>query len=236
MNAALIVGAGRGHRMGGPIPKQYRDLDGQPVLRRTLLAFLRHPGVGLVQAVIHADDRDLYAAATEGLDLPPPVIGGDTRQDSVRRGLESLEAAQPRKVLIHDAVRPFVAPETIDAVLAALDAAPAVIAGVKVTDTLKRCRDGVIVATVDRTDVWRAQTPQGFLFARILAAHRKLHERHPEGSDLTDDSLVAESDGAPVAITLGSEDNLKITTERDLERARVILARLQTRDTWPSNG
>ena len=116
------------------------------------------------------------------------------------------------------------------------DESKAVIAGVKVTDTLKRCRDGVIVATVDRTDVWRAQTPQGFLFARILAAHRKLHERHPEGSDLTDDSLVAESDGAPVAITLGSEDNLKITTERDLERARVILARLQTRDTWPSNG
>ncbi len=227
MDAALIVGAGRGRRMGGPMPKQYRELGGMPVLRRTLLAFLGHPGIGLVQAVIHADDRDLYDAATAGLDVPPPVLGGDTRQESVRRGLESLAAAQPRKVLIHDAVRPFVARETIASVLAALDASPAVIAGVPVTDTLKRCRDGVIMETVDRTGVWRAQTPQGFVFARILAAHRKLHERHPEGSDLTDDSLVAESDGAAVAMTLGSEDNIKITTEGDLARGETILARMR---------
>lgn len=225
MNAAIIVGAGRGHRMGGPLPKQYRDLAGMPVIRRTLLAFLHHPGIGGVQAVIHADDRDLYEAATQGLDLPPPVIGGATRQESVRLGLESLAAQRPQKVLIHDAVRPLVADETIAAVIAALDAWPAAIAGVPVTDTLKRCRDGVIEATVDRSNVWRAQTPQGFLFDRILAAHRDLHAGNPGGADLTDDSLVAESAGARVTMTLGHEDNLKITTERDLQRAELILAR-----------
>ena len=236
MDAAIIVGAGRGHRMGGPIPKQYRDLAGMPVIRRTLLAFLRHPEIGCVQAVIHEDDRDLYAEAADGLDLPPPVIGGATRQASVRRGLESLADAPPRKVLIHDAVRPFVTPATISAVIAALDISAAAIAGVPVTDTLKRCRDGVIEATVDRANIWRAQTPQGFWFDRILAAHRTLHERSPNEFDLTDDSLVAESDGAQVAITLGSEDNLKITTEHDLERAHAILARNYARETRPSSG
>ena len=225
MNAAIIVGAGRGERMGGPIPKQYRDLDGIPVIRHTLVAFLRHPEIGHVQAVIHPNDRDLYARATEGLDLPPPVIGGATRQESVRFGLESIAGLAPQKVLIHDAVRPFVEQETISAVIAALDGAPAVVAGVPVVDTLKRCRDGAIASTVDRTGIWRAQTPQGFRFERILAAHQKLHRANPNVSDMTDDSLVAESDGATVAMTLGSEDNLKITTERDLERAEVILAR-----------
>ena len=223
MNAAIIVGAGRGHRMGGAIPKQYRDLGGMPVIRHTLLAFLDHPAIGFVLAVIHADDRELYAAAAAGLDLPPPVIGGATRQESVRGGLENLVARQPRNVLIHDAVRPFVEHETIASVIAVLDKAQAVIPGVPVTDTLKRCRDGVIEATVDRANVWRAQTPQGFPFDRILTAHRKLERRGPDAPDLTDDSLVAESDGATVMMTLGSEDNIKITTERDLARAEVIL-------------
>jgi 2-C-methyl-D-erythritol 4-phosphate cytidylyltransferase/2-C-methyl-D-erythritol 2,4-cyclodiphosphate synthase len=225
MNAAIVVAAGRGHRMGGPIPKQYRELNGLPVLRHTLLAFLRHPHIALVQAVIHPSDRELYDKATHGLDLPPPVIGGATRQESVRFGLESIAGQNPRKVIIHDGVRPFVEQQTITDVLAALDDAPAVITGVPVVDTLKRCPGGQVSATVDRADVWRAQTPQGFLFDRILAAHQKLHLRDPNSSDLTDDALVAESDNMPVVMSFGSEDNIKITTERDLERAEQILVR-----------
>src|SRR5579862_9593249 len=112
MIIALIVGAGRGHRLGGPVPKQYRLLAGTPVLRHTVLAFLRHPAVAGVQAVIHPDDRDRYAEAVEGLGLPQPVMGGATRQESVWRGLEAIAGSNPGSVLIHDAVRPFVEPAT----------------------------------------------------------------------------------------------------------------------------
>ncbi len=225
MNAAIIVAAGRGHRMGGPIPKQYRELDGMPVLRHTLMAFLRHPEIGHTQVVIHPNDRELYDRATHGLEVAPPVMGGATRQESVRFGLESLAGLNPAKVIIHDGVRPFVEQASISTVLAALDHVPAVITGVPVVDTLKRAPGGLVSATVDRAEMWRAQTPQGFQFGRILAAHRKLHLGNPNGSDLTDDSLVAESDAMQVSVALGSEDNIKITTEGDLARAELILSR-----------
>ncbi len=225
MTAAIIVGAGRGRRMGGPIPKQYRMLDSIPIIRHTLLAFLRHPEIAQVQSVIHPSDLDLYHAATEGLTLPPPVIGGDTRQESVRFGLESLSGDPPAKVIIHDAVRPFVEQETITAVIAALDRGPAVVTGVSVPDTLKRCTDGIVGETVDRTNTWRAQTPQGFAFAELLRAHEQVHYRNPVHSDLTDDSMVIEQYGLRVAMIEGSEDNFKITTERDLVRAETILQR-----------
>ena len=225
MTAAIIVGAGRGRRMGGPIPKQYRSLDNMPVIRHTLLAFLRHPQIEQVQSVIHPADLGLYEEATAGLSLPPPVIGGDTRQESVRFGLESLAGSPPAKVIIHDAVRPFVEQETISAVIAALDHGPAVVTGLAVPDTLKRCRNGVITETVDRTDTWRAQTPQGFHFNEILRAHEEVHYSNPIHAGLTDDSLVIERYGLNVALIEGSDDNFKITTERDLERAELILQR-----------
>lgn len=234
MTAAIVVGAGRGSRMGGPIPKQYRDLDGMAVIRHTLLAFLRHPAITLVQAVIHPADRSLYAQATEGLGLPEPVIGGSTRQESVRFGLEALTADAPAKVIIHDAVRPFVEQETISAVIEALDRVPAVITGLSVPDTLKRCADGLVEATVDRTGVWRAQTPQGFHFDKLLRAHQEVHFRNPTHADLTDDSLVIETTGLRVAMIEGSEDNFKITTERDLARAEAIIrrGRLESHVGW----
>lgn len=220
MIVALIVGAGRGHRLGGPVPKQYRLLAGSPVLRHTLLAFLRHPAVGVVQAVIHADDRALYEAAADGLDLPPPVMGGATRQESVRRGLEALSERNPTGVLIHDAVRPFVAPATIDTVIAALDDVPAAIAALPLADTLKRAQSGLVTATIDRANLWRAQTPQGFRFDAILAAHRQAADA---GTEFTDDAQVAERAGLAVRVVPGSEDNVKITTEHDLARAERLL-------------
>ena len=220
-----MVGAGRGQRMGGPIPKQYRHLDGIPVIRHTLLAFLRHPGIDHVQAVIHPSDLALYQEATDGLSIPDPVIGGSTRQESVRFGLESLAAQNPDKVIIHDAVRPFVEQETISNVIAALDDVPAVITGLPVPDTLKRCRSGVVDATVDRANVWRAQTPQGFHYDKIRRAHEEVHYRDPTHAELTDDSLVIESAGMKVTLIEGTDDNFKITTERDLTRAELIIGR-----------
>ncbi|MDX1575086.1 MAG: bifunctional 2-C-methyl-D-erythritol 4-phosphate cytidylyltransferase/2-C-methyl-D-erythritol 2,4-cyclodiphosphate synthase [Kiloniellales bacterium] len=212
---ALVVAAGRGARFGGTTPKQYLDLAGRPLLRHSLAALSRHPAVDRVRAVIDPDDRALYEAAAEGLDLLPPVAGGDSRQDSVRLGLESLEEMQPNRVLIHDGARPFVAPALIDRILAALEDAPGAIAALPLTDTVKRESGRVIAATVERDGLWRAQTPQGFRYAEILAAHRAAAGE----PGLTDDAAVAERAGLAVRLVEGDPANLKVTTPADLERA-----------------
>lgn len=223
MTVALIVAAGRGHRLGGPIPKQYRLLDGVPIIRRTIEALRRHPEVQDVQVVINPADHALYDEATAGLELAPPASGGSTRQISVRNGLEAIGALRPETVIIHDAVRPFVDPEVIGAVIDALGRAPGAVAGVPVTDTLKRCEAGRVAATVDRTDLWRAQTPQGFRYAAIIEAHRKVAAADFAMQEFTDDCAVAEAAGLAVEMVPGSEDNFKITTEADLRRAETLL-------------
>lgn len=215
-NVALVVAAGRGHRLGAEIAKQYLPIAGRAMLRHSVAAFLSHPDIAAVAAVIAPEDRDSYERACAGLALLPPVAGGDTRQQSVRNGLEALAASKPDRVLIHDAARPFVDHGTIGRVLAALDQAPAAIAAVPVSDTLKRGADGKIAATVERRDLWRAQTPQGFLFEDILKAHRAAAGK---SSELTDDAMVAESAGMPVMLVMGSEDNFKVTTADDFKRA-----------------
>ena len=216
---ALIVAAGRGHRAGGGLPKQYQLLAGQSLLRRSCLAFMNHPRIDAVGVVIHPDDAPLYAESTTGLEILPPVHGGATRQDSCRNGLESLIGLAPQKVLIHDAARPFVDEATIGRVLDALGDSPAAIAAIPVTDTLKRAgARGLVAGTVEREGLWRAQTPQGFRYAEILAAHRKLTSQ-----SLTDDAAVAEAAGLAVALTPGSEANFKLTTEDDFARAERML-------------
>ncbi len=215
---ALVVAAGRGRRFGGDLPKQYRLLGGQPVLRRALAAFINHPEVDAVRPVIHPDDEALLQRAAEGLNLLAPVHGGVTRQDSVRRGLESLAEQAPERVLIHDGARPFVDPDVISRTIAALETAVGAVPAVPVRDTLKRGSGGRVAGTVARQDLWRAQTPQGFRFADILAAHRRF-----AGEGLTDDATLAEQAELSVALVAGSEDNLKVTTEDDLDRAERLL-------------
>ncbi|MSP89006.1 MAG: bifunctional 2-C-methyl-D-erythritol 4-phosphate cytidylyltransferase/2-C-methyl-D-erythritol 2,4-cyclodiphosphate synthase [Alphaproteobacteria bacterium] len=217
---ALIVAAGRGVRAGGGTPKQYQRLAGRAVLHHSARAFRAHPAIGAVRVVIHPDDRALYDEATAGLDLLDPVPGGAERQDSVRLGLESLAEFRPARVLIHDAARPLVSAELIDRTIQTLDRVPGAIAAVALADTLKRGDARLIAATVPRDGLWRAQTPQGFHFDAILAAHRaRASER------LTDDAMVAERQGMPVELVDGSEDNFKITTADDLARAEAVLAR-----------
>ncbi|MCG8440592.1 MAG: bifunctional 2-C-methyl-D-erythritol 4-phosphate cytidylyltransferase/2-C-methyl-D-erythritol 2,4-cyclodiphosphate synthase [Caulobacterales bacterium] len=226
--AALIVAAGRGARAGGGVPKQYRPLAGRALLAWTLEAFLSHPRVDAVRVVIAAGDRTAYDAVAETLGhragLLEPVTGGAERQDSVRAGLESLAGDAPDLVLIHDAARPFVTEGVISAVLDALADGPAAIAALPVADTLKRANGDadrpVIAETVPRDALWRAQTPQGFSFPAILAAHRGAI-----GAALTDDAAVAEHAGLPVALTPGSPDNMKITQAEDFGLAEILLAR-----------
>jgi 2-C-methyl-D-erythritol 4-phosphate cytidylyltransferase/2-C-methyl-D-erythritol 2,4-cyclodiphosphate synthase len=212
--AGLIVAAGRGQRLGGAAPKQYQRLHGVPMLRRTVEALLAHPAVDVVQVAIHADDRARYEAAVAGLPrLRPPVPGGETRAASVLSGLEALAGDAPDRVLIHDAARPFASPGMISAVLAALEHAPAAVPALPVVDALWRGRDGRAVEPAPRADLWRAQTPQGFRFPAILAAHRA----HAGPAD--DDAAVARAAGLEVRIVPGEEANFKITTAADLARA-----------------
>mgnify|MGYP006281739761 FL=1 len=218
---ALVVAAGRGSRLGGDRPKQYLSLAGEPILRRTLRALTAHPGIDAVRAVIHPDDGDAYAEAAAGLDVLAPVHGGASRQESVRHGLESLADAAPARVLIHDGARPFVDAATIDRVLAALETQPGAIPAMPVADTLKRAAaDRTIEETVPRGGLWRAQTPQGFRFEEILAAHR-----HAAGSaEASDDAAVMERAGHPVGLVDGNPENVKVTTQDDLTRAARWLA------------
>ena len=215
---ALVVAAGSGQRFGGETPKQYLPLAGRPVIRHALENFTDHPGIDAVLVVLNPDHRPLYDAAVSGLELLPPVAGGASRQESVLNGLLSLTELAPEHVLIHDAARPFVTTDIIDRTLTMLAATPAALVAVPVTDTLKRADERTVTGTVDRKDLWRAQTPQGFRYAEILAAHRQ-----SAGAALTDDAAVAEAAGLAVNLVLGSDDNFKITTSEDLRRAEHLL-------------
>jgi 2-C-methyl-D-erythritol 4-phosphate cytidylyltransferase / 2-C-methyl-D-erythritol 2,4-cyclodiphosphate synthase len=219
---ALVVAAGRGTRLGGPLPKQYLPLAGKPLLRYSLETLARHPAISHVRVVFNPDDSANYEAASRGLDLLPPVAGGAARQDSVRLGLESLDFLKAQRVLIHDGARPFLDTGTIDRVLAALDQAPGAIPVLPLRDTVKRGADGIVTDTIDRASLWRAQTPQGFHYRPILAAHRAA-----AGSDLSDDAAVAERAGLAVRLVAGSEENFKVTTGDDLLQAERLLAARQ---------
>src|SRR5258707_3994741 len=145
---ALIVAAGRGQRLGDPTPKQYLDLAGRPVLRRSVEAFLAHPRVDAVRVVIRPDDAERYRAAVAGLTLLEPVAGGAERQDSVRAGLENLGPLGAKSVLIHDAARPLVDAATISRTLDALAHHECAIAALPVTDTVKRGAAGLAGETL----------------------------------------------------------------------------------------
>ncbi len=212
---ALIVAAGRGHRFGGSTPKQYCDIGGEPVLRRSVRVFLDHPQISRIWVVIHPDDRNLWAECLGDLDLPAPIEGGAQRQDSVRHGLEAITKDPPDYVLIHDAARPFVTAKTIGAVIDALATTPAALAATPLTDTLKKGVEQLCVETVSRDDLWRAQTPQGFHFPTILELHRQA-----TGDQATDDAALAEHAQLPITLVPGGEDNIKVTTADDLERVR----------------
>ncbi len=216
--AALIVAAGSGTRLGGDLPKQYLHLDGQPVLRRTVLAFLEHPRIDHVQVVIGAGQKDLYDKAIAGLDLPPPVIGGETRQQSVAAGLAALAGSAPAHVLIHDAARALIDHALITRVCDGLVSCSAVLPALPVVDSLSRVDGLQVSGTQDREGLVRAQTPQGFDFLAITAAHRKA-----AGQAMSDDVAVARAAGMAVQVVQGSEDNFKITVAEDLERAEFLV-------------
>jgi 2-C-methyl-D-erythritol 4-phosphate cytidylyltransferase / 2-C-methyl-D-erythritol 2,4-cyclodiphosphate synthase len=219
---ALVVAAGQGSRFGALLPKQYLPLGGANILRHAVAAFVEHPRVANVLVAIRPEDRALFDSSVSGLAVMPPIMGGATRQDSVRLGLEALVAFRPHRVLIHDGARPFPDHQLVDRIIDALDKAVAAIPCLPLRDTIKRAEGGTIRETIDRSALWRAQTPQGFHFDTILAAHRAAISR-----ELTDDAAVAEAAGLTPAIVAGSEDNLKVTTQEDLAAAERLIAARQ---------
>jgi 2-C-methyl-D-erythritol 4-phosphate cytidylyltransferase/2-C-methyl-D-erythritol 2,4-cyclodiphosphate synthase len=210
--AAIIVAAGRGTRAGGSVPKQWQMLAGKPVVAHTVAAF--KGAVDSILLALHPDDIDLAATWLPGV---ASVAGGATRADSVRNALEALQGTGVTRVLIHDGARPLVSRALIGRMVAALDHHAGAAPALPVTDALWR-GDTLVTGTQDRTDLWRAQTPQAFHFDTILAAHRT----HPGGS--ADDVEVARAAGLDVAIVEGDEDNLKLTFAGDFARAERILA------------
>ncbi|WP_439534607.1 bifunctional 2-C-methyl-D-erythritol 4-phosphate cytidylyltransferase/2-C-methyl-D-erythritol 2,4-cyclodiphosphate synthase [Polymorphobacter sp.] len=211
---ALIVAAGRGHRAGAGLPKQYRAVAGKPLLRHAIDHLAAHPAITDIRVVIHPDDRALYDAAIDGLSLPAPISGGATRQDSARAGLEALEDTPPDLVLVHDAARAFVPPALLDALFAALEnpANHGAVPALPVIDSLRR-GSGHFTDSVDRENLWRVQTPQAFRYPALLAAHRAA----PPGA--TDELGIALAAGLRVAITPGDARAFKLTEPQDFVSA-----------------
>ena len=214
--AAILVAGGRGTRMGSDRPKQYLDVGGKPVLRRTVEAYLSHAQIDLVQVVIGLGDKEEYDRAVDGLGerrLLEPVTGGTSRSASVVAGLEALQDHAPDNVLIHDAARPFCPAWLITDVISALSETDGAFAALPVVDALWRADGAFAGDPIDRSGLVRAQTPQGFRFESIVSAYGAF-----EGQ-AADDVAIARSAGLRVKIVHSDEMNFKITTKSDLARA-----------------
>ncbi len=214
---ALLMAAGSGSRFGAPQPKQYSILAGRPVIRHAAEALLREGGVDALLPICAPDMMATVTAALEGLPCLVPVAGGATRQASVRAGLEALAGDPPSVVLVHDAARPVVPAGTVAALMAALEDHPGAIPAQPVSDTLKRGDGGLILETVPRAGLFRAQTPQAFRFELLLAAHRGA------AAEATDDAQLLEAAGMAVVLVPGHESNVKITWPEDLARMEAAL-------------
>jgi 2-C-methyl-D-erythritol 4-phosphate cytidylyltransferase len=219
--AAVIVAAGAGRRLGGPVRKQYLEVGGVPVLLHALRPFLAHPRIGTVVVVLPPEDLAAPPAwlAETGARLAP---GGAERGASVRGGLAALADEAPARVLVHDGARPFADAETIDRVLAGCGGGWGAVPAVPVTDTLKSVdAEGRVTGTPDRARLRRAQTPQGFPYAALVDAYRRAAA---EGWSATDDAAVFERGGGAVRVVEGAERNLKVTHPGDLVVAEAIAA------------
>jgi 2-C-methyl-D-erythritol 4-phosphate cytidylyltransferase len=221
---AILVAAGRGERMGGSRPKAFLELAGEALVLRAARVFDRAPSVSRIVAVVPGDElaaaRVLLAPVRK---VAAVVAGGERRQDSVREGLRQAPAGFDGVVLVHDAARPLVDVDLVEAVAGEAAATGAAVPVVPVVDTVKRVREGVVVETLDRWVLGSAQTPQGFRFSVLAAAYEAAFR---DGVTVTDEAMAVERVGAPVRAVPGSPRNRKITTREDLAWAEGVLAGL----------
>ena len=221
---ALVVAAGTGSRAGAGLPKQYQRIGGKALLAHAL-DHLRHPLIDEVRVVIGREQEDLYRSALGEQPVPPPIPGGKTRQESVRSGLEALQAnGGAGAVLIHDAARPFLPAAVLDRLLKALEGSDGAVPVLPVVDSL--AHNGPSLGDpVDRSSLVRVQTPQAFRFGPILEAHRSW----TGSTAATDDAQVARAAGLSVATVEGDQMLEKLTFAEDFERAEQRLGSFVSR-------
>ncbi len=218
--SAVIVAAGSGQRAGPGRAKQWRTLAGKPVVRWSVEAMLAASARQVV-VVVPADDRDIAAAAFAGLAGWELADGGATRDQSVLSGLSALRADADHPVLVHDAARPFLEPKHILTLLTALRDADGALPALPVADTIKRAdSDFRVIATVDRTALWRAQTPQAFRLGPLSAAYLSW----PSDQAPTDDAAVMERAGGRIVLTPGDTRLIKLTYPEDFAMAELMAA------------
>jgi 2-C-methyl-D-erythritol 4-phosphate cytidylyltransferase len=214
--AALVLGAGRGERLGDAVPKAFVPLGGKPLLVRALAAMLAAPEIDLAMPIVGGSDLSrLKALESELASIPgvlPPVIGGAERQDSMMAGLAALPP-DVAFVAVHDAARPLVATEAISRVVVAARRSGAAILAVPVRETIKRVCEGLIVETPNRLECYAAQTPQVF---RVEVLREALEKAVAEAFIGTDDAEIVERIGVPVTVVSGDPNNIKITDRADL--------------------
>jgi 2-C-methyl-D-erythritol 4-phosphate cytidylyltransferase/2-C-methyl-D-erythritol 2,4-cyclodiphosphate synthase len=208
VNIALIVAAGRGSRFNGTTPKQYQKIAGVSLLERSIISF--HEIIDYIQIVIHPDDLLLYNEIAPRYKLLPPVYGGESRQESVKNGLQQISYLHPKNVLIHDASRPFVNRGLILDIIQSLKIHKGVIPGVRAVDSIKQVIDGKIIKSLDRNQIYLAQTPQGFDYKTIYESHQRSIKK------ATDDAAILEEFGIEVAILESDSSNFKITYKEDM--------------------
>lgn len=216
----VIVAAGKGSRMGTRESKQFLQIEGRPIVVHTMDIFNQVPWLQEIILVTGRDDVSRCKAWVKEycLDKVSAVIpGGSERQESVYQGIKQMNTEW---VMIHDGVRPFVTREEIDNCRDVALREGAAVLGVPVKDTIKQVSEqGLITATPDRQSLWAVQTPQAFRLCDLLAAHESAER---EGYSGTDDAMLLERAGLPVAIAEGKYTNIKITTPEDLEYAAFL--------------
>ena len=224
---ALIPAAGMGKRMGASINKQYLQLDGLPIVARTIAVFEHSPDIEAIFLVIPEAEipycREHVVAACGFRKVSEIVTGGRERQNSVMNGLKAMRPhlADDDVVVIHDGVRPLITPELLRESIDVACSNDGALVAVPAKDTIKTVRDGIVIDTPDRESLWQAQTPQSFRFGTIYAAHLAAEQ---DGFIGTDDASLVERRGGAVRIVRGDYRNIKITTPEDLVLAESFLA------------
>jgi 2-C-methyl-D-erythritol 4-phosphate cytidylyltransferase len=215
--AVIVPAGGIGARLGSRTPKQFLALGRLPILAATVRHFRHHPRVAAIVVASPAAHIDRTRRVLRGAGAPlTVVVGGGTRQESVWAALQAVPPSVA-VIVVHDAVRPFVTRALIDALLAAAERHGAAICGLPIAETVKRVRDDVVEATLDREGLWAVQTPQAFRAAILREAHDKARR---DGFVGTDEAMLVERLGHPVRMVPGLAENVKITTADDLRRAR----------------
>lgn len=224
---ALIPAAGVGKRMGASINKQYLQLDGMPIVARTISVFEQSPLIESIYLVIPAEEipycQEHVVRAYKFSKIAAIIPGGKERQNSVMNGLRAMRehVSEDDVILIHDGVRPLITEELLRESIAVASSQDGAIVAVPAKDTIKSVTNGFVTGTPDRNTLWQAQTPQSFRYGVIYTAHQAAETDLYMG---TDDASLVERNGGRVQIVRGDYHNIKITTPEDLVLAQAFLA------------